>query len=530
MLAIALYYFVTATYAIPQYEDWTLVPAVTGHEHHLLSWLWSQNNEHRVPLPRLVLLLVLRAAHANFRSGMLLNIGLMALLAAAMMLAVRSFRGGETRYSDAFFPVAALNIGHWENLYWSWQLTFVLAVFLAGILLLVLLSDPEMRERRSAYVAGAALIAEPLCGGTGLLYVPLLALWTLWLGIRALRGRVRGGSGIILVVSAVFSLVLSGVYFVSYHRPEWTILHAGVWERLIGVGEVLTFGFGAGTRTLRLVFVPLTLALLLGSAWNVIRGIRAEHGLLRIRLLGITVFLATGLGYAAALGWGRAAVVRDVYNLWPTRYMLLVVPLLYAVYMAWDIYGPRRQRAFVQVSLFALSLLLLPLNTVHGLRSTDWSVEPRRAMLSDLNRTVPDFANRHHRFLAHMVPVQDLAASIRMLRQVGRWPFTQLRDDAPEPRARRFHGQEHPAIESPQTTVRYTLDGATDAIMVWGINGWQPLSGGPPQGTILDGGSTAVIPAKIPLIADPIQFVAGQPGEVTPQRRPMRHTRKASSR
>jgi hypothetical protein len=24
--------------------------------------------------------------------------------------------------------------------------------------------------------------------------------------------------------------------------------------------------------------------------------------------------------------------------------------------------------------------------------------------------------------------------------------------------------------------------------MVWGINGWQPLSGGPPQGTILDGG------------------------------------------
>jgi hypothetical protein len=168
--------------------------------------------------------------------------------------------------------------------------------------------------------------------------------------------------------------------------------------------------------------------------------------------------------------------------------MLLVVPLLYAVYLAWDIYGPRRQRAFVQVSLFALSLLLLPLNTVHGLHSTDWSVEPRRAMLSDLNRTVSDFANRHHRFLAHMVPVQDLAASIRMLREARRWPFTQLRDDAREPRAPGFDGQGRLPIESPQTTVRYTLAGATDAIMVWGINGWQPLSGEPPQGTILDGG------------------------------------------
>ena len=73
MLAIALYYFATASNSLPLTEDWQLVPAVTGNEPHMLHWLWSQHNEHRVPLSRLVLYVVLKASHANFQAPMLVR-------------------------------------------------------------------------------------------------------------------------------------------------------------------------------------------------------------------------------------------------------------------------------------------------------------------------------------------------------------------------------------------------------------------------------------------------------------------------
>jgi hypothetical protein len=273
-----------------------------------------------------------------------------------------------------------------------------------------------------------------------------------------------------------------------YRRQEWTVLDASLWERVSAIAKVLTFGLGAATRTLWVIFIPLTLALLVWTVWNVVRGIRLERDLSRIRVLGILVFLATGLSYAAALAWARAAVVRDVYNLWPTRYMLLIPPLFYAVYVARDICGPGQQRVIVQRSLFASSLLLIPLNTAHGLQSPQWLSEHWRAMFSDLNCTIPEFADRHHRVLAHMVSSQDLVASTRMLRAAGRRRFTELRD-APVPFRQASVQQEQRSIQTPLTTVHYILDGATDAILVWGINGWHPVPGGLPQGTYLEDGT-----------------------------------------
>ena len=46
---------------VPFEEDWLMVGAMTGHQADLPDWLWAQNSEHRLPLPRLVNLAVLRA-------------------------------------------------------------------------------------------------------------------------------------------------------------------------------------------------------------------------------------------------------------------------------------------------------------------------------------------------------------------------------------------------------------------------------------------------------------------------------------
>ena len=70
---------------IPLAEDWLLVPALTGHEPSIPDWLWAQNNEHRVALPKLVYLGLL-AVTADFRSGMVLSVLLLAALVGAIVL------------------------------------------------------------------------------------------------------------------------------------------------------------------------------------------------------------------------------------------------------------------------------------------------------------------------------------------------------------------------------------------------------------------------------------------------------------
>jgi hypothetical protein len=39
-------------------EDWLTVAPLTGHEPDLARWFWEQNNEHRMPVARLLLLLI----------------------------------------------------------------------------------------------------------------------------------------------------------------------------------------------------------------------------------------------------------------------------------------------------------------------------------------------------------------------------------------------------------------------------------------------------------------------------------------
>src|SRR4051812_3232504 len=58
-------------------EDWYVVKAFTGQEDSLPKWLWAQNNEHRIPLPKLILVAALKASRGDYRAVPLLNIALL---------------------------------------------------------------------------------------------------------------------------------------------------------------------------------------------------------------------------------------------------------------------------------------------------------------------------------------------------------------------------------------------------------------------------------------------------------------------
>src|SRR5438132_621057 len=95
---------------VPSWDGWDMVPTLTGAQPVTWSWLWSQHNEHRVPLPRLILLGLNKVTILDFRGGMYLEVCIMATLAAAMIVVARRLRG-TTSYTDLFFPLILLDWG-----------------------------------------------------------------------------------------------------------------------------------------------------------------------------------------------------------------------------------------------------------------------------------------------------------------------------------------------------------------------------------------------------------------------------------
>src|SRR5262249_20021910 len=157
---------------VPSWDDWDMVPTATGHQPITLEWLWSQHNEHRVPVPRLLMLAMMRWVAFDFRTGMYFNVLATSALALGMVFAIRRIRGTSS-YLDAFFPVVLLNWSQAANFLWFWQVEFYASMLLAGIILTLVARSPAPPKGVTAIAAGICLVLLPLCGANGLGMVPL---------------------------------------------------------------------------------------------------------------------------------------------------------------------------------------------------------------------------------------------------------------------------------------------------------------------------------------------------------------------
>ncbi|MCI0564021.1 MAG: hypothetical protein MN733_36560, partial [Nitrososphaera sp.] len=182
MMLTALIFLVKYGRIFPLTEDWLVVPPLIGNEPNLVQWLWTQNNEHRSPFAKLLLLFFLKATHGDFRAGMIFNIISLGVLSVAMIYVARHVRNGRTSFVDAFFPVALLHLGHAENLFWSYEITQVIPTIVACVILLVIVANHTLMTPVAAVFAGTSLFLLPLNGINGVIYAPILAMWLGYLG------------------------------------------------------------------------------------------------------------------------------------------------------------------------------------------------------------------------------------------------------------------------------------------------------------------------------------------------------------
>ncbi len=388
LLVSAIGFVVTFGPPFPRWDDFAMLPVLTGAQRVTVGWLWSQHNEHRVLLPRLVLLGLLKLSRNDFRAGMIFSVAVLAAAALVLTGVIRRRRGA-WRETDAIPALLLLNLGHATNFLWAWQVQFTLSTALAVAWLSQVVAAPEWPRVRGTLGLVATLLALPACGANGLALVPALAAWLIAAGVTQVQrpDPADRRAGLANLVAAAGGLILVAWYFRDYHRAA----HIGTRAT---IAEAVTTGLQFFSLTLGPVAEPLwpysgaavavltiaTLALLARVAY-----IRADE---RPRALGLLAYFAALGALGAGLGWGRAGA--SSHGGFEPRYITLAAPLGCVLYVAWDLYGPRRAlRRLVTLGMLAALLVCLGPNTQTGLEVGREHAAQTAAILAEVRSGAP---------------------------------------------------------------------------------------------------------------------------------------------
>lgn len=351
-LSFVLFLGTNAPYA----DEWEFVPALVGEEPRL-PWLWEQHNEHRMPLPRLVVLAYFTLTH-DFRAGMILQVIMLSALALYLIRLAAKVRGSG-HWADAFFPISLLHTGHWENFVMGYQVCFVLFAVLATALVVTALNTTRASAFRSGVFAGILLMLLALTGGSGLAVAPAVSAWLLYLTAIVWRSGSKGRA-LLISLLAVLPFAYLGVYFIGYHRPAHhpePSLNPLDFGPL--AGQVVAVSFGMGLSKAWWAVFPALLAL--GSGTLLLLKKNWKDADARPAAVGLVAVTAGVTGVAVAIGVGRAGFGGEM-GLW-SRYSLLTWPLLGAAYLVWA----KAARKWVPIALCVAAALAFPGNVGDGM-------------------------------------------------------------------------------------------------------------------------------------------------------------------
>jgi hypothetical protein len=355
---------------VPSWDGWDMVPTLTGNQPVTMEWLWSLHNEHRVPLPRLTALLLYAITGINFKIGMAFGVFLIAVMTFALIRAASRMRG-YTSWTDAFFPFLLLNIGHATNYLWAWQIQYFLSVLFAGILLAVMVQKPKhISEKNTITLVGIGTLALILCGGNGLLIVPPLLTWMVFVLFipgfsHPLHRRQRIWLGGLVFVVALLAIT----YFIGYEGVPYHPAGKGSWRTIRTITQLLTVGFGPGLYLIWPFSGLAVLFALLTGFWLLAKNIPDQAE--RFRATGLMALL-TGLSLlCAAIGYGRDSLSFTFGQYGPNfmfeiRYYLLIAPIWCTVYMIFSIYSSQRFNFYGRAAFCIMAMFLLWPNTQIG--------------------------------------------------------------------------------------------------------------------------------------------------------------------
>jgi hypothetical protein len=417
---------------VPWMDDWELVPVLSGARPVTAAWLWIQQNEHRFPVTRALLVAAGAVTGGDFRAGMLASVVLLSAAALAAIRAAARLRG-RASYTDALFPLLLLHPGHGHNVLGHIQLFFVSAWALVIAVVLLVAGDRCTRSTRSAAGLAACLWLLPLHSAAGALFAPWPAVWALHAGRQARRWEQRRRAGAVLMAGGAGALVLAGVYFIGLVRPHTHPPSPSLAASAIAAGQVVGVSLGPfGEQAWPWATVGVGL-LAAATVFRLALTARTDPGE-RTRALGLLVVACTVAGILAGTGVARAGFgPRAGFQ---ARYALMGAPLLVAASFTWTLYGGAGR--LVNTLLFTVASVAFSVNVQHGLAYGRTRKADADALTADVRDGVPPMlvARRHS---ARFYPApQIMARRLRMLHAAGQGPYRGLPRPAARPPCQRW--------------------------------------------------------------------------------------------
>jgi len=344
----------------PLMHDFDMIPALTGNEPVTLGYLWEATNEHRMFLPKLLIVGLGKLTNCDFRAEKFFHVGCLAAVSLAMILAARRLRG-RTSFADAFFPILLLSLGNCVACVET--LAHVLEGAIPCLALLIVLLHGDKFTWKSTALFGTCLLLLPLCGSGGVVYVPAFVLVLLYAAVIRIR---RGGPGTRRDVSlmlgfAAAAMFLVVLYFYGFSQRDLPRPIPSVASNFFGF---FAMSVGAGGEHAWKIVSAVVLLLVAIASGLLLRIVITERSN-RLRALALLGFLGSTAVLAFAIAWSRACL--GPCAALSIRFSVLATPVLCAVFLAFQLYGKRPLAFGFQCALLALVIAALPCNVKSGM-------------------------------------------------------------------------------------------------------------------------------------------------------------------
>lgn len=436
-VVVVLAMVATAVYGrwLPWSDDFDMVPYVTGDKPVTMSWLWSQHNEHRIPLVKLIFVGVGRLSGADYRWTVAFNALLLSATAASLIVAAARLRG-RAAWTDILFPAVLLHLGQ-GALVWAFHSQFLLTTVLGGLFVAVAVTAPRNAHARRAAKLAALACLLPLTGSSGLLVAVAAAVL---LGAEAIRPPRDGGvtqplARGIAAAGAGLTLAVAIAYLATLKLGP-TEGYAGPWQTLVASLDAVSSYPGslvARMRTPWLLATSLAIVGTLAAAAMNLRWTPAPGVDRRGLIIPLGYLAALGL-VAVAIGYGRGT--RDFTHLYG-HYSTLSLGVPIALGLVWAALPQTAVTRGVQSLLCLVTLVVYSVQARQAVRSWGSGDESWAAIASDMRGELPpDTVAARHAAALYFVDTPDvrtkIATSVEMLRRT-RFPLYCSRSPASEP-------------------------------------------------------------------------------------------------
>jgi hypothetical protein len=448
-LMILLNLYLVATYRTsshPLYDEWFFI-----EQPFSIEWFWQQHAEYRVPLAKFLYQGVIRLTNYDFRFGNFLNVLAVGTLAFLMIRTARKLRGS-TSLTDAFFPLALLNVGQGHNFINFWHMNHLLPPFGCIVLLTIIARKGDDPDTKDLVLLALVLMALPLCGPGGLLFVLATSLWLAILGIQRWNTRESARArqvyfplGVAIVGVALTAFYLWGLEYDPNRGGGVENPHPGLGttslQRALSV-----FGASLGPAAYeerRFLGSPIRPVYAFGPALWLLIGITAVWLAVawwrrpeeRMRIMGLFLFLGAGGALMLMVSWARAGIVEQ-YIFQHGQFLIYSMLALSCVYLAWQLVATPNWARFVQGTMLLAVYLFLPSNVDIGFGTFASIHEQSRSFEDDVRAgvSISELAQGHEAPLVGGDPPapEMMADAIRALKRAG-VAFYQHLPDGPMP-------------------------------------------------------------------------------------------------